>query len=175
MPTGVPNAENASKIVQGRVEDGNAYMLGGIAGHAGLFSTALDVEVFTRSLLWPEDGRFLNSTTIHTFTTEYDNNQSSRALGWNTNDPTTPDEGWDLLCGNLSAKTFTHVGYTGTQICADPVNQLYTILLTNRVYPNDTDFRIEDVRRQFNDAVLVAVNHTNTTASPHSTLHTHQP
>ena len=50
----------------------------------------------------------------------------------------------------------------GTEICADPELGLYTILLTNRVYPNDTDFRIEDVRRAFNNAVLDAVNKTTT-------------
>lgn len=160
MPTAVPNAENASTILQGKVNDGNAYILGGIAGHAGLFATGADVETFVRALLFPDDGKFLNSTTVKLFTTEYNNSQSSRALGWNTNDPTTPDEGWNLLCGNFSAATFMHTGYTGTEICADPHTGLYTVLLTNRVYPNDTDFRIEGVRRLFNNAVLDAVNAT---------------
>ena len=114
-------------------------MLGGIAGHAGLFSTGRDVEFIVRALLFPEQrssrshsknspvkgkvgaqgSDFLNATTIKLFTTEYNNSQSSRALGWNTNDPTTPDRGWDLLCGNMSASTFMHTGYTGA--CAGGV------------------------------------------------------
>ena len=117
MPTGVPLVENVSVVLQGEVEDGNAYMLGGIAGHAGLFSSALDLEKFLRAYLWPSPNRFLNTSTIATFTREYNNTQSSRALGWNTNDPTAYDYGWDLSCGNMSRLTYTHVGYTGTQVC----------------------------------------------------------
>jgi len=167
MPTGVPVAENASAIVQGRVNDGNAYILGGISGHAGLFSTAVDIEKVVRALMWPEDhGGFLNDTTVAYFTTEHNHSQSSRALGWDTNDPDAP--GTVMLCGNMSANTFTHTGYTGTQICADKGRGLYSILLTNRVYPNDTDFRIEDLRKAFNSAVVVAANATsNSTAREH--------
>ena len=160
MPTGVPLVEHVDVVLQGEVNDGNAYMLGGIAGHAGLFSNALDLEIFLRAYLWPSTNIFLNKTTVATFTREYNNTQSSRALGWNTNDPTTPDYGWDLSCGNMSAATYTHVGYTGTQVCLDPVEGLYTILLTNRVYPNDSDHRIVHVRKVFNNAVLAAISDT---------------
>lgn len=157
MPTAVPLVEQVDVILQGEVEDGNAYMLGGIAGHAGLFSNAQDLEVFLRAYLWPSSDGFLNATTITTFTREYNNTQSSRALGWNTNDPTTYDYGWDLSCGNMSKRTYTHVGYTGTQVCADPVSGIYTLLLTNRVYPDDSDHRIVHVRKMFNNAVLNAI------------------
>merc|ERR1712137_1020844 len=54
------------------------------------------------------------NTTASYFTTEYNHTQSCRALGWSTNDPTVTDEGWNLSCGNLSSKTWTHIGYTGT-------------------------------------------------------------
>jgi len=90
---------------------------------------------------------------------EYNNSQSSRALGWNTNDPTVFDEGWDLSCGAMSPFTFTHTGYTGTQICGDPQNQFFTVLLTNRVYPTDAPgtAKIRATRQAFNSAVLDVV------------------
>lgn len=77
------------KVIQGQVSDGNAYALGGIAGHAGLFSTAHDLYLLAHRILFATpDDTFLNATTAKFFTTEYNHTQSSRALGWNTNDPT---------------------------------------------------------------------------------------
>ena len=65
------------------------------------------------------------------------------------------------LCGALSDATFTHTGYTGTQICADPTRRLLTVLLTNRVYPRADDrseAAIHSARIAFNDAVVRAVS-----------------
>eukprot|EP01092_Planopodium_desertum_P015796 TRINITY_DN852_c0_g3_i1.p1 TRINITY_DN852_c0_g3~~TRINITY_DN852_c0_g3_i1.p1 ORF type:complete len:132 (-),score=5.66 TRINITY_DN852_c0_g3_i1:529-924(-) len=101
--------------------------------------------------------KILNSTTTTFFTTEYNHSQSSRALGWNTNDPTVFDQGWNNSCGNLSAQTFMHLGFTGTEMCADPVNKIITILLTNRVYPNDSNTKIQLVRQLFNQAVMATL------------------
>ena len=56
-------------------------------------------------------------------------------------------------CGRLSPRTFLHVGYTGTQICADPVNGVYTLLLTNRVYPTGANIQIQAFRQAWNDAI----------------------
>ncbi len=88
-------------------------MLGGIAGHAALFSTALDVEKLVRAVMWAPEGQedgsdvsFLNATTAALFTAEYNHSQSSRALGWDTNDP----ENGLGLCGDMGARTFTHTG-----------------------------------------------------------------
>jgi CubicO group peptidase (beta-lactamase class C family) len=115
------------------VSDGNAYALGGIAGHAGLFSNAPDLwKLMTRWMWAPANDSWLNRTTAELWVKEYNHSQSSRALGWNTNDPNAPDQGWGLSCGRLSAKTFMHIGYTGTEMCGDPVNGVVTILLTNR-------------------------------------------
>jgi CubicO group peptidase (beta-lactamase class C family) len=77
------------RVIQGQVSDGNAYALGGIAGHAGLFSQAPDLYILmSRIMFATQYDDFLNSTTVDLFTTEYNHTQSSRALGWNTNDPT---------------------------------------------------------------------------------------
>lgn len=155
-PTGVPAIENVSTILQGRVEDGNAFNLGGISGHAGVFSTAPDVAKLMNMYMFARGsaGDLLSADTKALFTREYNHSQSSRALGWNTNDPAVPDEGWDLTCGNLSAKTYMHIGYTGTMICADPERNIFTILLTNRVYPTSKNPKIGQVRRDFNNAVV---------------------
>ncbi len=66
------------------------------------------------------------------------------------------DQGWNLTCGNLSAHTVMHTGYTGTMFCADPDRRLITVLMTNRVYPSDAPgyLPVQTARREFNDAVL---------------------
>ena len=103
----------------------------------------------------PTDG-FLNSTTVHYFTKAENLTQSSRALGWDTNDYKMNTE---RGCANLSPLTYTHTGYTGTELCNDPTRQLITILFTNRVYPNKTANmpEIKLARQAFNDAVLGVV------------------
>ena len=102
--------------------------------------------------------RVLNKSTVERFIVQHNHSQSSRALGWNTNDITAqPDGGWDESCGSLSAKTFTHVGYTGTQVCGDPEKEVYTILLTARVYNSSNTGNstgIHSVRKRFNTAVV---------------------
>eukprot|EP01114_Cavostelium_apophysatum_P016776 TRINITY_DN4839_c0_g1_i2.p1 TRINITY_DN4839_c0_g1~~TRINITY_DN4839_c0_g1_i2.p1 ORF type:complete len:435 (+),score=45.18 TRINITY_DN4839_c0_g1_i2:65-1369(+) len=143
------------EVIQGQVSDPDAYAMGGIAGHAGIFSNVKDLYILMNRVMFAlPDDPIINATTAQFFTTEYNHSQSSRALGWNTNDPTVFDEGWGLLCGDMSAKTFTHVGFSGTQLCGDPERQLITILLTNRVYPTDSNVKIEDVRRKFNSQVV---------------------
>ena len=144
------------RVMQGFVSDGNAYALGGIAGHAGLFSHLDDVTTFAKRILFaaPDDA-LVNATTVAHFTRVQNATQSSRALGWNTNAPDNDYNG----CSSLSAATFTHTGYTGTQICMDPVRQIFTILLTNRVYPDNANAdNIHRVRRDYNHDVQVAVD-----------------
>jgi CubicO group peptidase (beta-lactamase class C family) len=147
------------KTIQGQVSDGNAYAMGGIAGHAGLFTNALEAHAIMREWLFGDDSNYLNATTTKLWTKQNNHTQSSRTLGWNTNDPDVFDSGWDLSCGHkLSAATFMHTGYTGTEVCADPLfptGPLITILLTNRVYPTDQTgtAKIHATRQAYNDAV----------------------
>eukprot|EP01100_Stratorugosa_tubuloviscum_P009056 TRINITY_DN3795_c0_g1_i1.p1 TRINITY_DN3795_c0_g1~~TRINITY_DN3795_c0_g1_i1.p1 ORF type:complete len:441 (+),score=154.82 TRINITY_DN3795_c0_g1_i1:69-1391(+) len=155
------------KTTQGQVDDGNAYAMGGIAGHAGVFSTASDLYNFMYRLMFPKevDEIFLNTTTVELFTKEYNHSQSSRALGWNTNDPDVYDQGWSLSCGNMSSKTYVHTGYTGTQLCGDPTRKMFTMLLTNRVYPDATNQQIKQVRQQFNSAACHVFDAANNSSS----------
>jgi CubicO group peptidase (beta-lactamase class C family) len=147
------------RLLQGEVSDGNAYAMGGIAGHAGLFATAPALLALLRAVAFapaqPSPSSLgVNATTAATFTTVHNASVSSRALGWDTNAP-----GSYLGCGNWSAATFTHTGYTGTMLCADAAGGLLAVLLTNRVYPR-ADARsataIHRVRQRFSDAVLRA-------------------
>lgn len=137
------------ELIHGYVSDGNTYALGGISGHAGLFSNALDVQKILHAIMFPESVKLpiLNSTTVEMFSTAKNTTQSERALGWDTN-------AWgEGTCSTLSRKTFLHLGYTGTQVCLDPERKLYTTLLTNRVYPSTENQKISVSRRVFNKAV----------------------
>lgn len=145
------------RYIQGQVSDGNSYALGGVAGHAGVFSTAPQLLVLMKKLMFAtEDDTYVNATTVHLFTKAYNLTQSSRAFGWDTNNYVMNTY---RGCGNLSSLTYTHLGYTGTELCNDPTRQLITVLLTNRCYPNKTGNlgpRIQHARRSFNNAVMMA-------------------
>jgi CubicO group peptidase (beta-lactamase class C family) len=136
-------------IILGTVHDENAWRLGGVSGHAGLFSTAPDLARFARWLLtaWRRD-----SGQVRAFTKRQEIPAgSSRALGWDT-----PSE-------NSSAGTkvgphaFGHTGFTGTSIWMDPDQDLYIILLTNRVNPTRENGRILRVRPRVADLVVEAL------------------
>jgi len=144
--------------MQGQVSDGNAYAMGGIAGHAGLFSSASELLKMMRMWTFPDAHSLLTPSVVKEFTTEFNHSQSSRALGWNINDPTVFDYGTSQVCGpNASPLIFMHTGYTGTMACgASQAQSPYlAVLLTNRVYPTDTTGSdgVNAVRRAFGDAV----------------------
>ena len=140
--------------LQGEVHDENAYTLGGVAGHAGLFSTATDLSIFAQMLLngGTYDGvRLVSDTTVALFTKRA---AGTRALGWDTCD----DEG---SCGRfLSDRAYGHTGFTGTSIWIDPDRQMFVILLTNRVHAARARRPakvIADVRADLADASAAAV------------------
>ena len=165
-PTVVPAQEGVNVTLQGRVNDGNCEMLGGVSGHAGVFASADALAGVMHAWTFPGttmDGlpsatTFVNRTTVALFTTMHDPAISSRAYGWNTNADVSPDAGWDHACGALSQQTFMHLGYTGTMACCDPASGVYAILLTNRVYPTDQGHGIHDVRECFGTQVAKVIN-----------------
>lgn len=140
--------------LQGEVHDENAYALGGVAGHAGLFSTASDLSIFAQMIL--EGGeykgvRIVNDSTVTLFTTRA---AGSRALGW-----AMADGQWGS--GRfMSEGSFGHVGYTGTSLWIDPDREMFVILLTNRVHAaraRQPARVIADVRADLTDAAAIAV------------------
>lgn len=150
-----PSADDKSfrkRIIQGEVQDENASVLGGVAGHAGLFSTAEDVAAFAQCLL-NGGAPILRPETVALFTRrESSPAGTSRALGWDT--PSAPSQSGKYF----SAGSFGHLGYTGTSLWIDPVRQLSVTLLTNRTWPNCSNQAIKQVRPRFHDAVVEALD-----------------
>ena len=139
------------QLVQGAVHDENAFAMGGVAGHAGLFTTAGDLAVFCQMLL--NGGiyghhRLLARATITQFTAPQTVAGNARTLGWMTPTPNSTSGRY------FSPRSFGHLGFTGTSIWIDPDRQLFVILLTNRVYPTRDNDKIAAVRPAVHDAVM---------------------
>jgi len=139
------------RIIQGEVQDENASVLGGVAGHAGLFATAEDVATFAHALL-QGGAPLVRPETLGLFTRrETSPEETSRALGWDT--PSSPSQSGKYFSG----RSFGHLGYTGTSLWIDPERQLSITLLTNRTWPDCENKAIKDVRPAFHDAVVEAL------------------
>jgi CubicO group peptidase (beta-lactamase class C family) len=151
MPPTADDRTFRHKVIQGEVQDENAFVLGGVAGHAGLFSTAEDLTRFAHAML--HGGRpILRSETVALFT----NRQvapagTSRALGWDT--PSAPSQSGKYF----GPSSFGHLGYTGTSLWIDPERQLAIVLLTNRTWPDCSNQAIKQVRPRFHDAAIEAL------------------
>jgi CubicO group peptidase (beta-lactamase class C family) len=151
--------------LQGEVHDENAYALGGVAGHAGLFSTAADLSIFAQMMLngGSYNGvRILSDTVVSLFTRRA---AGTRALGWDTADG---DGGSGKF---LDSRAYGHTGYTGTSIWIDPDRQMFVLLLTNRVHAARARRPakvISDVRADLADAAVASVvdNPENVIAMP---------
>jgi CubicO group peptidase (beta-lactamase class C family) len=142
--------------LQGEVDDDNAYAMGGVAGHAGLFSSASDLAIFAQMMLngGTYNGvRIVADSTVKLFTTRAPH-ADGRALGWDT---CSGDGG----CGQfMGSSAYGHTGFTGTSIWIDPDRQMFVILLTNRVYDPKVRYSmtaIADVRADLADAAVLAV------------------
>ena len=138
--------------VHGQVHDENAWAMGGVAGHAGLFSTAPDLARFAHMMLragWVGETRVLRPATVAGFTGRQEG--TDRALGWDARDHGDAEERGDPgpagIDAPFSASAFGHTGFTGTSLWIDPARDLYVILLTNRVNPTRAQGGITDLRR----------------------------
>jgi beta-N-acetylhexosaminidase len=140
------------RLLRGEVHDENAFALGGVAPHAGLFGTAPDLARFAQMLLNGgvyAHARIVRRETLDLFTARAGVPDSTRALGWDT----PSDEG--SSAGDLfSRRSFGHVGFTGTSLWIDPERDLFLILLTNRVHPSRESEGIRAARAEVADAVI---------------------
>jgi CubicO group peptidase (beta-lactamase class C family) len=149
-----PSADDRTfrhRTIQGEVQDENANVLGGVAPHAGLFSTADDLALFAHAML---NGGYpiLRPETVNLFThREPAPESTSRALGWDT--PSAPSQSGKYF----GPRSFGHLGYTGTSLWIDPDRQLSITLLTNRTWPDCKNEAIKQVRPAFYDAVVRAL------------------
>jgi CubicO group peptidase (beta-lactamase class C family) len=139
------------RLLVGEVHDENAYALGGVAGHAGLFGTSAAVGDCARHLLQILDGRtgaFSRDTLMAFITRQANIPGSSRALGWDTMLRTSS-------CGTrMSPRAFGHTGFTGTSLWIDPDRGVYVVLLTNRVHPTRENDAMKQLRPALHDAVI---------------------
>jgi CubicO group peptidase (beta-lactamase class C family) len=139
--------------LQGIVHDANAWAMGGVSGHAGLFSTARDVAAFAQLML---DGgtygsvRIVSPQTVARWTSRQDGS-TSRALGWDTPAPGSSAGRY------FSPRSFGHTGFTGTSLWIDPERGLFVVLLMNRVTSRGESTRHVQLRRDVSDAVQRAV------------------
>jgi CubicO group peptidase (beta-lactamase class C family) len=134
--------------LRGEVHDENAFRLGGVSAHAGLFSTGHDLARFARMMLNGGElggARIVRPQTIEAFTRVQDSTFSHRALGWET------PNGTNSAGAQMRRPAFGHTGFTGTSIWIDPSRDLFVIILTNRVNPSRANSRIGPVRTSIAD------------------------
>ncbi|MEO8336680.1 MAG: serine hydrolase domain-containing protein [bacterium] len=140
-------------LLQGTVHDGNAWALGGVSGHAGLFTSARDLATFSQFLL--DGGTYAGARIVAPSTlVRWTNRQSllsSRALGWDT--PSALSSAGRFF----GPRSFGHTGFTGTSIWIDPERGLFVVLLTNRVNSHGTSTRHVQLRRDVADAVQSSI------------------
>ena len=146
-PTEVVNAHGP---LRGVVHDGNARLLHGVAGHAGVFSTATDLSRYVRMLL--SGGalggkRYLKEATVRAMFSPHVIGESTRGLGWDITSPYSRTLGAYFPMGSVG-----HTGFTGTAIWMDPPSQVYMILLTNRVHPYGKG-DVAELRRRISAAI----------------------
>jgi CubicO group peptidase (beta-lactamase class C family) len=168
-----PRSTFRNRIIQGEVQDENAYVLGGVAPHAGLFSTAQDVAIFANAILQCGAGaparetltaddnlseskkndvlQIVRSDTAALFTRRDATPGTSRALGWDT--PSSPSQSGRYFGPN----SYGHLGYTGTSLWIDPDREISITLLTNRTWPDCSNQAIKQVRPRFHDAIIEAL------------------
>jgi CubicO group peptidase (beta-lactamase class C family) len=148
------------RIIQGEVQDENCFLLGGVGGHAGLFSNALDPVLYAQCLLGkhgspgltPHGKQVFTPEAIQLFTTRAALPLgSSRALGWDT--PSQPSSSGKYF----STHSAGHLGYAGTSFWIDFERQVTIVLITNRTWPDRQSQAIRTVRPAFHDAVIMAL------------------
>ena len=138
------------KVLLGEVHDENAYILGGVAGHAGLFSTAGDVRKVIREYMAAANGmgNILHADLARLCITRQGQiTSSTRALGWDTPSDTSTSGKY------FSDQSFGHLGFTGTSIWVDPTKDLCVVLLTNRVHPSRDNNQITAFRPLLHDLI----------------------
>ena len=150
------------ELIQGAVHDEGASVMGGIAGHAGLFSNASDLAKLYLMLLnkgrW-EGVPYFNASTVDSFT-GYNTSNSRRGLGFDKPEKNNATAKDPYPCLSASPSTFGHTGFTGTCVWADPEKELLFIFLSNRVYPtrDNKAFSESNLRAKIQDAIYASLN-----------------
>ena len=147
------------RLLQGEVHDENTHLMGGVSGHAGVFSTAEDISKYAQMLvnggLW-KGRRFFKEAQVWEFTSQQkkEPDSSDMALGWDT-----PSQSGKSIAGDyFTLGSFGHLGFTGTSIWIDPNQEIIIVLLTNRVHPSrkgkEGSKEMYGIRRDFYNGVM---------------------
>jgi len=142
------------RIIQGEVNDENAYVMGGVAGHAGVFAPATNIARFAECMVRAGTPIF-KPETVKLFTRRDSTPGTTRALGWDK--PSRPVSSSGKYFSDAS---FGHLGFTGTSLWIDPEKQLSVTLLTNRTWPDRSAQLIRQVRPRLHDAIVEALEGT---------------
>jgi len=143
------------RVLCGEVHDDNAFAMGGVSGHAGLFGTAVDVAALAGRLLacWHGRDAFLPRELVRElWTRDRTVPESTWALGWDTPSPHQSSAGT-----RIGTHAVGHLGFTGTSLWIDLDRDVIVVLLTNRVHPHRDNERIREVRPRVHDAVFEAL------------------
>jgi len=143
------------KVLCGEVHDDNAYVMGGVAGHAGLFTSARDIHTLLVRLDQCRLGKdnFLPQPLVEEFLTkDSTSSQSSFALGWDT-----PTPGQSTSGSLFSPRSVGHLGFTGCSIWWDLEKNCHVVLLTNRIHPTRKNEKIKEFRPQIHDLIMKAL------------------
>ncbi|PYX35499.1 MAG: hypothetical protein DMG81_17920 [Acidobacteria bacterium] len=185
-PTIPPTADDQAfrhRIIQGEVQDENASVLGGVAGHAGLFANAQDLAIFSNALLEagarashpgeknevadelvPLDPEALSDPDDHENPVFRPETVALFTARESSPEGTSRALGWDTPSDPsqsgryFSPLSYGHLGYTGTSLWIDPARNLSIALLTNRTWPDCTNQAIKQIRPRFHDAILEALD-----------------
>lgn len=144
------------RVLCGEVHDDNAFAMGGVAGHAGLFSSAHDIHTLVAQLDRCLRGcdSFLPQRLVQEFFTKDDSvPHFTHALGWDTPSPKNSSSGM-----HFSRRSVGHLGFTGTSLWWDLEKNCHIILLTNRVHPNRNNEKIKQFRPKIHDLIMQAIN-----------------
>jgi CubicO group peptidase (beta-lactamase class C family) len=158
----VPTALWRGQPVQGQVNDPNAAILGGVAGHAGIFATGMDLARYAQTWLRGgagPSGQWVNPSTLKLFLTR-GANSGPRLLGWDT--PELNKDEPSLFGTLISDAAYGHTGFTGTEIWIDPTHDLFLVFLTNRTFDpraRNAAHRLRAIRTELSDAAIRLVPH----------------
>ncbi|RMH94386.1 MAG: class A beta-lactamase-related serine hydrolase, partial [Calditrichaeota bacterium] len=140
--------------IQGVVNDTNGFVLGGVAGHAGLFGNARDVAAWGQLMIQRgiyECQRMFRHRTVERFCSRYNPRKHARALGWDT--PTSGGSTGKYF----SSRSIGHLGFTGTSLWVDLKREVVVVLLSNRVHPVAAQNRMNEIRPPLHDAIMEAI------------------
>ena len=148
-----------NQLIRGTVHDQMAAVLGGVSGHAGLFSCAQDLAILMQMNLQKGlygNRRYFQNETVPFFARTYDE-ANHRGLGW---DKAPADGQSNYVAASASGVSFGHSGFTGTMVWADPAQELVFVLLSNRVYPraDNNEINRQKIRSQIQEAVYEAID-----------------